>query len=253
MAARSAAISRLLRRVEARPGGRGSLRSHDSEHWTRGATVTGARIGITERELTVLRWVGEQYAAPMDVVAQLVDANAGSLSSASAERVARRTAERLGQLGYADRRPLLGQPWLVPTRTGLRAAGLSYAAQVPAEGFLRHVATVARLRLHLAGAEPTAEWESERAIREQWGGTRVRRADGALWWPGEDATGVEVELHVKKPHRYAGIVHDLDPNWNAGVWWFTPAEHVALLSARLAEAGGGEVHQVYELPEGVAL
>jgi hypothetical protein len=75
--------------------------------------------------------------------------------------------------------------------------------------------------------------------------------DGALWWPNEDATGIEVELHIKKPNRYAGIVHDVDPHWNAGVWWFTRPELVALLTARLAEAGGGDFHTVYPLPEGV--
>jgi hypothetical protein len=141
---------------------------------------------------------------------------------------------------------------LIPTRTGLRAAGLDYRAEIPAPILLDHVATVARLRLHLAAAHPDAEWESERSIRRQWGDTRMRRVDGALWWPGEDATGIEVELHAKKPARYAGIVHDLDPSWNAGVWWFTRPELVALLAARLAEAGGGDVHQVYQLPEGVA-
>jgi hypothetical protein len=209
-------------------------------------------MGITERDLQVLRFAGEQYAAPMTMVADLVDHYAGQ-RSADAPRLARRAAERLGRLGYADRRPLLGQQWLIPTRTGLRAVGLSYAAQVPAEWLLRHVATVARLRLHLAAAYPDAEWESERSIREQWGASRVRRVDGALWWPNEDATGLEVELHVKKLARYQGIVHDLDPNWNAGVWWFTRPELVALLAKRLAEAGGGDVHQVYPLPEGVAL
>lgn len=218
----------------------------------RGATVTGARMGITERELAVLRWVGEMYTVPLGVLADLVDRGPEPLSPASAERVARRTAVRLERLGYAGRRPLLGQPWLIPTRTGLRAAGLNYPAQVPAEGILKHVATVARLRLHLAATEPAAEWESERAIREQWGASRVRRVDGALWWPGEDAAGVEVELHLKKPARYAGIVHDLDPSWNAGVWWFTRPAHMATLAKYLREAGGGDFHQVYELPEGVA-
>jgi hypothetical protein len=208
-------------------------------------------MGITERDLRVLRFVGEQYAVPMALVADLVDCGSEPLAPASAERVARRVAERLGQLGYTVRRPLLGQPWLVPTRTGLRAAGLSYPAQVPAEAILKHVAAVARLRLHLAAAEPTAEWESERSIREQWGASRVRRVDGALWWPNEDATGVEVELHVKKSARYQGIVHDLDPSWSA-VWWFTRPELAPLLAKRLREAGGGDVHQVYPLPEGVA-
>jgi hypothetical protein len=212
--------------------------------------VTGARASITERDLSVLRWVGEMYVAPLEVVAQLVGRDE-AVSAPSAERVARRTAERLERLGYAGRRPLLGQPWLVPTRTGLRVAGLNYPAQVPAEGILKHVSTVARLRLHLAAAEPAAEWECERSIREQWGASRVRRVDGALWWPNEDATGLEVELHIKKPARYAGIVHDLDPNWNAGVWWFTHPELVPLLTKRLREAGGGDVHQVYPLPEEV--
>jgi hypothetical protein len=217
----------------------------------RGPMVTGARASITERDLQVLRFTGEQYAVPMSVVGQLVNPD-GRLSAGSVETVARRAAGRLEQLGYAGRRPLLGQQWLVPTRTGLRAAGLDYRAQVPAESLLDHVATVARLRLHLAAACPDAEWESERSIRRQWGDTRVRRVDGALWWPGEDATGIEVELHIKKAARYAGIVHDLDPNWNAGVWWFTRAEHVATLAKQLREAGGGDVHQVYALPEGVA-
>ena len=212
--------------------------------------VTGARIGITERELSVLRWVGEQYAVPMALLADLL-IDGHEVEPMSAPRLARRAAERLGQLGYADRRPLLGQQWLIPTRTGLRAAGLSYGAQTPAPILLEHIETVARLRLHLAHAQPDAEWESERSIRRQWGGSRVRRVDGALWWPNEDATGIEVELHVKKLPRYQGIVHDLDPSWNAGVWWFTRPEHVATLARRLAEAGGGDFHQVYPLPEGV--
>ncbi|HVG65390.1 MAG TPA: hypothetical protein VND02_04880 [Actinomycetota bacterium] len=215
--------------------------------------VTGARASITERDLQVLRFAGEQYAVPMAVVGQLVDVGAEPLAPGSVATVARRAVGRLEQLGYAGRRPLLGQQWLIPTRTGLRAAGLDYRAEVPAESLLRHVATVARLRLHLAGAYPDGEWESERSIRRQWGDTRVRRVDGALWWPNEDATGVEVERHLKKLPRYQGIVHDLDPNWNAGVWWFTPLELVPLLAARLREAGGGDFHQVYPLPEGVAL
>ena len=101
---------------------------------------------------------------------------------------------------------------MIPTRTGLRAAGLPYAAQTPAPILLRHVATVARLRLHLAAAYPDAEWESERAIRDHWQGTRVRRADGALLWPDGEATGVEVELHVKKAPRYAAS----SPTWTRG-------------------------------------
>jgi hypothetical protein len=34
------------------------------------------------------------------------------------------------------------------------------------------------------------------------------------------------------------------------VWWFTPIGRVPLLTQRLQEAGGGNVHQVYQLAEG---
>jgi hypothetical protein len=206
-------------------------------------------MGITERELWVLRWVGEQYALPMAVVADLV-------GTPSAERLARRTAGRLERLGYADRRHAVGRWWLVPTRAGLRAAGLPYRVWDLAkhEWSLTHLVACARLRLHLAQAYPEARWESDRAIRAPWhdSGARVRLADGGLYFPDGDAVGIEVELHVKPLDRYQAAVADLDPAWSVGVWWFTPKAQVHLLQQRLWDAGGGGHHQVVTAPEGVA-
>jgi hypothetical protein len=222
----------------------------------RGAMVTRAPAGITERELTVLRWVGEQYAVPMAVLAELVE-RAHRVPSGSAPRVARRMAERLAALGYAGRPHVLGRWWLVPTRAGLRAAGLDYQPWNIAEHewSLNHLVLCARLRLHLAAADPSAEWESDRAIRSRWHGTgaRTRLADGGLHWPEGTAVGIELERYVKKPSRYQGAVLDQDPAWTDGVWWFTPAAHVQLLTTRLRDAGGGDRHQVYPLPPEVAL
>jgi hypothetical protein len=53
--------------------------------------VTGARASITERDLSVLRFVGEQYVVPMAVVGQLVDPE-GRLAAGSVATVARRAA-----------------------------------------------------------------------------------------------------------------------------------------------------------------
>ena len=209
----------------------------------------------TERDLRVLRWAGEQYALPVAVVAELVAA--GGMTSTSATRVAARVAGRLEGLGYAGRPYALGRWWLLPTRAGLRAAGLPYRAWDLAahEWSLPHATMCARLRLYLERTYPTAGWESERGIRARWhgSGARVRLADGGLHWSDDEtATGIELERHVKKPNRYQGAVADADPAWNAGVWWFSPAGQVELLTARLRAAGGGEHHQVYPLPEGVA-
>jgi hypothetical protein len=98
---------------------------------------------------------------------------------------------------------------------------------------------------------PEATWESDRAIRARWhgSGARVRLADGGLHFPDGEAVGVELERYTKKLGRYQGAVADADPAWSA-VWWFTPIGRVPLLTQRLREAGGGDVHQVYQLPEG---
>jgi hypothetical protein len=218
------------------------------------AVVLMAAIS-TQRDLAVLRWTGEQSALPMTVLAKLLARD--GLSRDNTPRVAARLAARLERLGYADRRRLAGRWWLVPTRRGLRAAGLPYEPwQVEEhEWSLRHVALVALLRLHLEHAYPEARWESERAIRRRWSrsGARVRLADGGLEWPDGDAVGIELERYVKKLPRYQSAVMDVDPDWTTGVWWFTPAAQVPLLSARLTAAGGGDRHQVYPLPAEVAL
>jgi hypothetical protein len=218
--------------------------------------VTRARSGITERELQVLRWVGEQYGVPMALLAEVLHA-VHDVPAASAPRVARRMAERLAVLGYAGRPHAVGRWWLVPTRAGLRAAGLGYQPWDIAEHewSLNHLILCARLRLHLAAAYPDARWESDRGIRARWHstGARTRLADGGLYWPDGAAVGIELERYVKKPSRYQGAVADVDPAWTEGVWWFTGATHVPLLTARLREAGGADRHQVYPLPQEVAL
>jgi hypothetical protein len=234
----------------------GSFHSQIEKHRMRGPMVTRVPAGLTQRELEVLRWLGEMYAAPMSTVARLVT-RSPAVTAASAAVVARRVAARLEELGYAGRRPLLGAVWLAPTRTGLRAAGLDYRAWNPAEHEwgAKHIALCGLLRLHFAAAYPEATWESDRAIRARWhgSGARVRLADGGLEWPDGGAVGVELERYVKRPSRYQGAVMDVDPAWTEGVWWFTPFERVPLLTQRLRDAGGGDHHQVYPLPEGVAL
>jgi hypothetical protein len=208
-----------------------------------------SRPAITERELRLLRWVGEQYAAPMTLVASLL----GELPTDG--RLTRRAAARLQQLGYADRYPLLRRVWLVPTSAGLRAAGLPYRHWSPErhEWSARHIEACGRLRLYLERHRPDGRWESERAIRSRWDGSgaRVRLADGGLWWPDGSATGVELELHIKRADRYNAAVADQDPAWTDGVWWFTPAEQMRLLASRLAAAGASRF-DVCETPEGVA-
>jgi hypothetical protein len=219
---------------------------------SRARRVDAGQPRATERDLHVLRWVGEQYAAPMGVVRVLLERQ-GDRASAG-ERVARRFAGRMEALGWAQRASLLGRSWLVPSRAGLGFAGLEYGRWEPSGWLLGHVEAVCCVRLHLEALYPGCQWESERAIRERWAGTgaRVRRADGGLQLPDGQVVGVEVELHVKRQERYSAAVADQDPAWTGGVWWFTPPRQAFLLRQRLGEAFASR-HEVYELPVGVGL
>jgi hypothetical protein len=224
---------------------------------------------ITQRDVLTVRWIAEMYAVSVDVfgelLARFVPADASTRASrfgerepsrvatlATRERLARRHVGRLESMDLLQRFRLTSGPWVAPTRAGLRRVGLSWEPWDVSDWQLDHLEAVARLRLHLERAYLDAGWISEREIRSHWHGkgARVRLADGALEWPDGDATGVECELHVKRLDRYQSAVADRDPRWSE-VWWFTPAAQVALLTARLTEAGGGDRHQVYQLPEGV--
>jgi hypothetical protein len=197
----------------------------------------------TQRDLDVLRWLGEMYGAPLSVVARLYGVG---------ERDTRRHAARLELAGFASRQRSPAEVWLVPTRRGLRYAGLEYETWDLIGWKAAHLAAVCRMRLELERRFPGAGWESERATRARWHGTgaRVRIPDGILG-QAPRRIGVEVELHRKGVHRYEGILADLDPDL-AGVWWFTRPADVAWLRATLAAIPCAVDQRVEELPEGVS-
>jgi hypothetical protein len=169
----------------------------------------------TARDAAVLRFLGEQFGAPLSVVADLYGVR---------ERAARQNAERLERAGFASRLTVAGRQWVVPTRAGLRFADLEHEVWTPGAWKLEHVEGVARLRLALTRLYPGAVWTSERAIRSRRAGSgaRVRYADGQLERPDGRCIGIEFEAHRKKRWEYEGIGRDIDPAFDE-VWWFCPA------------------------------
>jgi hypothetical protein len=206
------------------------------------------QVIVTDRDLTALRFVGEQYGVRDDALRVLLtrlSPAAGRLSPGQvlSPRTARVWVERMERSGWLIRRRLLGHVWTTPTAAGLELAGLDYerwafggAHRDGAEGWgLAHVHAVAVVRLFLQGHPADGCWLSERAIRRKWEGTgaRVRRADGALRLDDGRLAGVEVELHRKKPDRYEPILRDVDPDLDE-VWWYTRRVDVAWLQRTLA-------------------
>jgi hypothetical protein len=179
------------------------------------------------RDAAVLRFLGEQLGAPLTVVAGLYGVG---------DRAARHNAARLERASFASRLTVAGQQWVVPTRAGLRFAGLDHDLWQPRAWKLEHVEGAARLRLHLQARYPDAVWTSERAIRSRWAnsGARVRFADGQLDLADGRCVGIELELHRKQRHEYEGIGRDVDPAFDQ-VWWFCPAADMTWLADILEE------------------
>jgi len=219
---------------------------------------------VTERDLLALAWIAEQYTVRTDVLAVLL----GRLSPASPRRAGRlggrtvrQRVERWEQAGWVERRRLLGQTWVLPTRAGLRLAGVEYDPWEPAAARLTHHHAVALVRLARELISGQGGWVCERELWRRRGRASWHLADGALPAPvppGWQAQGiseawelVEVELHQKPRPRVLAALTTRPPH-TARVTYYAPATLLrplgALLASVVRELGGRPDVQVEPLP-----
>jgi hypothetical protein len=216
----------------------------------------------TPRDLAALRFVGEQYAARLDVLAVVL----GRLSPAASQgarrlghRTVRQRVERWEQAGWAERRRLLDHTWVLATRSGLRLAGLELDPWAPALDRLEHHHAVAVVRLARELVPGAGGWVCERELWRRRGRASWHMADGALpapvpaGWQGisEAWELVEVELHQKARPRLVAALK-IRPPHTALVTYYVPEALHAPLSAQLAsvvrELGGRPPVTVEPLP-----
>ena len=114
---------------------------------------------LRARDLAVLGWCCEQYAARTDQLEVLLG---------SGPRTVQRVIARLRDAGLIDiRRLLVGEPaWAIPTSAGLRAAGQGFGVWRPRIGLLAHVAAINDVRLHVQARSPRSEWVPERVLAQ---------------------------------------------------------------------------------------
>jgi hypothetical protein len=217
----------------------------------------------TARDLAALRFVGEQYVARLDVLAAVL----GRLSHGQlrvAGRLGRRTVrqrvERWETADWAVRRRMLDHTWVLPTRTGLRLAGLELDPWVPALDRLAHHHAAAVVRLHREAVPGQSGWVCERELWRRRGKASWHMVDGALPapvpmdWQGisEAWELVEVELTQKARHRLVAALKTRPPH-TAAITYYVPAALHAALSAQLAsvvrELGGRPEVVVEPLPQ----
>ena len=195
-------------------------------------------VRVTERDLRLLRIVGEQYAVTLPQLARLMGRS---------EQAARWLRERWQRAGWVEARALMvGRPvfvWL--TRRGLRVAGLDYSVWRPAAGAVAHVEAVTTVRLHVEERHEHASWISERDLGRDQPHRGTHRPDALVRLNGREAA-VEVELTLKERRRAERILTELFATYDAVTYFAAPAAF-RLINSLARKLGAGRV-QVLPVP-----
>ena len=195
-------------------------------------------VRVSERDLRLLRFIGEQYAVTLPQLATLMGRSL---------HAARWLRERWQRVGWVEGRAVLvGQPvfvWL--TRRGRRAAGVEHPLWRPTPGALAHVAAVNDVRLDVERRHPEAAWVSERDLRRGDPRPRVHRPDGVVVIGGREVA-VEVELTQKERRRAARIMRELVAGYGSVAYFAAPGPK-RLLTELAGVVGQGRV-QILPLP-----
>lgn len=174
---------------------------------------------IKPRDLVVLVWVAQQYAARLDQVQALLSRMPGrggrrpSPTGLTLSAVLQ-VVDRWVALGLVEYKRIYdGEPgWVWLTPHGLSILQLPYARLSPKASTFPHLYHINRVRLELEGRHPEYRWVSERTLRA----AQPRRDEGAVVPHMPDAcvytpklVTVEVERSPKPPRELDEIFTQL--------------------------------------------
>ncbi len=221
---------------------RTAMRGWASAYGARSARRGVPGVLLHPRDLVLLGWLAEQYAATTDQLGVLLGCGPRSVQ---------RVLARLREAGLVNtQRVLVGQPaWVMPTRAGLRACGSQYKVWQPKLGVLLHTEAVNDVRLHIQARSPGVEWVSERALaRDRCEGEHL--PDAVVVTEGQ-RVAVEVELTVKSERRVCAILGELTGRFDMVLYYCAPATYRQL--SALKESGRWPTLGVRALPHPGAL
>jgi hypothetical protein len=206
-------------------------------------------IKITERDLTVLRFIGEQYAVRQDQLARLLKRPSQGALSESATRA---VIARWEKAGLTTSRKVIGDEprfvWL--TRKALHELGLDFKPWAPTAASLAHIFWTNQVRIHTEDRHPAAAWRSERELRkgrvmQSISTTQTHEVDAEIHLP-EGVVAVEVELTPKSIGRRRSIMSEVTQRY-VTVWYFAPANVASLLEETASSVPGRDRVRIYGL------
>ncbi len=200
-------------------------------------------VQATDRDMYLLQWIGQMYAARLDHVQVLgalksEDASiqaTGRLGDSAVKNIYRRWL----RAGWIEKQKLLvGKPqWLWLSRRGLRQVGLQYAYRSPSLARLQHIHQVNEVRLYIEQKlGDKAQWVSERDINQARKTAHKKHlVDGEVLFDGT-RIAIEVELNRKSQKRLASILAELRRDYEA-VWYFADASCWQTVQRAMSQIG----------------
>ncbi len=184
-------------------------------------------VSFTDRDLHVLPWIAEQYAARRDQVQYLLGLEAGrgaTVEGEISESAARQVIERWRRAGWIVQKKVFAEehPWLWATARLLRQLELPYKAYEPACVRFAHIFAVNEVRLAIEDVWPQYQWLSERQMRAELpyarGMSQPHLPDGKLIT--DRATIIiEMETTVKHLTTLLAILEELTSTYRT-IWYF---------------------------------
>lgn len=134
---------------------------------------------MQERDILALRWIGEQGAASVDhlrdLLGRMSEWETDEPNRLSVTRVRHIIEDRWEPAQMVSTESILGKKWVWLTRRALNRVALPFSPYRPADITLNHLYHINRIRLHLeklySGEGLTGSWESARLIersRKEW-------------------------------------------------------------------------------------
>jgi hypothetical protein len=199
---------------------------------------------VGTRDIEALRWVGEQYAVPRDILEVILGRLSADERARANDRVTPtvvgRALRRWRDLELVEVGPFLAKEcssvWL--TGAGLRLAGLAYRPLEPSASTVGHRHAVARVRAAVEGRDGSIHWVCERELREGLGGRKAHLPDGVVE-SDRGRTAIEVELTPKTGARLSEILGLLLGEYDRVVYYATP--RAAAVVTRAAALHGRRV------------
>lgn len=215
------------------------------------------QVQTTERDIEILRWIGEQYAARFDHLQILAARKSekgllhqeGEIGYSGIQRLYRRWMKA----GWVEKRKVLaGEPqWIWLTKKGLQHIELEYPYRELSVTKLLHVHPTNAVRLHIEqklGAR--VQWISERVLTQAGRKKNKHMPDGEIIFQGT-RVGIEVERSRKTNQRLHHILRGLKMTYE-NVWYFAGDEcYLTVKNAMESIPGHQKAFQLYRLADAI--